>query len=718
MNRTWAILSVLGILAATCVLTQTGASAQSTPGGGASAPTAAVVGSLRVPHGAPARIALGKSGETLLTDPRAGTITISDAAGKVTGLKHGFSIPFAIEVGPTGNIYVGEQGTGSVNIYNSAWQLIGSLGIGKGEFQQPTDIAIDPDPTYGNVYVVDGKANVVKIYLPSGTYASSFGSKGTGDGQFDLPSAAYVSADGNVFVCDQRNNRIEVFDRVGTYIRQITRSVKGTLQGLTGDALGRLFVADAFQGNVQVYDLLGTLLTTIGGFGSGPAGQLRTPVGLRVDAFNRLLVSSFNSSRIEVFGLDNVAGGTLVTQDGVAPTVSITSDTTDPNLVHVTVTFSEAVFGFDAGGLVVSNGLIQNFSGSGTTYTFDVAPLTEGAVSVQIASGLGVDQSGNGNTSGSVAWTYTPEQLSSTIALANASPTSANSVGFDVYFSRSLSAPLTAAKVVLVPGSLAGAISVTGSGAQYHVTVALADPNANGTVAIAVAAGAVADASGNLNVSGISPVCAVHNWSGLNKQPAGARLYFGDSYTLAVGGNFGPFAARAQWTRSEGQGKTLHDGPANLNWTLSNVTAADQGQYWCTVNVDGTQQASSVADIVVAASHLKITQLPVDGVAKVGTAHIFTVATEGGYGPVSYTWLKDGQAIADATGSSYQKNILSPADAGVYTVMVADTNGDVQTATAKIAVAPVKVPVAGGAGMLAAVGLISLLGTLKSRKRK
>jgi hypothetical protein len=135
------------------------------------------------------------------------------------------------------------------------------------------------------------------------------GEKGTSAGQFNFPTGIYFSPNGELFVGDQNNDRIQVFDQGGNFLRCFGRrwsssSYFGRIQGITGDDQGRLYVADAFQGHVKVFDPSGGLLATIGSFGQGP-GQLRTPIGLAIDPYNRLFVSSVNNSRVEVFGVDD-----------------------------------------------------------------------------------------------------------------------------------------------------------------------------------------------------------------------------------------------------------------------------------------------------------------------------------------------------------------------------------------------------------------------------
>lgn len=101
------------------------------------------------------------------------------------------------------------------------------------------------------------------------------------------------------------------------------------------------------------------------------------------------------------------------TVDATPPTVtSLTTTASNPTTtvpIRFTVTFSEAVFGFGTSGLSVSNGtVVSGPSGSGTTYTFGVAPASSGAVVVSIRAGAVQDAVGNLNpASGTLSVNYT-----------------------------------------------------------------------------------------------------------------------------------------------------------------------------------------------------------------------------------------------------------------------------------------------------------------------
>lgn len=260
------------------------------------------------PYSSPGRVAVDAQGNIYATNPGAGKVLVWDSVGNLIFESDNLGSPTALAVSAAGDIYVGEQYSGSVLVFDPDWNLLGKLGSGDGEFLIPNDISLDPGS--GDIYVSDGLANEIRVYYATGGLRFSFGGFGTEDQQFRFPSAVHVTAAGEVLVSDQNSDKVKVFDREGNFKRcfgsrnQPSFSRKfGRISGLTTDTLGRFYVADAFHGNVQVFDSQGVKLTTIGGFGNGP-GQLRTPMGLVIDPFNRLFVGSVNTGRLEFYGLD------------------------------------------------------------------------------------------------------------------------------------------------------------------------------------------------------------------------------------------------------------------------------------------------------------------------------------------------------------------------------------------------------------------------------
>jgi len=90
-------------------------------------------------------------------------------------------------------------------------------------FNQPTDVAWD---SKGNSYFSDGYVNSrVGKANARGEWVASWGSLGSGPGQFDTPHGIAVSPSDEVYVADRGNRRIQVFNTEGKFIRQFTIDV-------------------------------------------------------------------------------------------------------------------------------------------------------------------------------------------------------------------------------------------------------------------------------------------------------------------------------------------------------------------------------------------------------------------------------------------------------------------------------------------------------------
>jgi streptogramin lyase len=93
-------------------------------------------------------------------------------------------------------------------------------GIPGDSFNRPTDVAWD---TAGNIFVSDGYGNArIAKFDKGGKFIKSWGSKGAEPGQFDTPHSLAVDAQGNVYVGDLGNKRIQVFDNDGAFKTQFS----------------------------------------------------------------------------------------------------------------------------------------------------------------------------------------------------------------------------------------------------------------------------------------------------------------------------------------------------------------------------------------------------------------------------------------------------------------------------------------------------------------
>ncbi len=151
-------------------------------------------------------------------------------------------------------------------------QLVMTLGerLVKGEddkhFGRPTDIAWLPDGTF---FISDGYINtrVVK-FDKNGKYLMTWGTKGKGPGQFDLPHSIDIDAQRRVYVADRSNSRIQIFDENGKYLSEWDNIRQPYHIMITADQ--HLWVADGVTNKFLKYDLNGKRLYSWGTYGSFP----------------------------------------------------------------------------------------------------------------------------------------------------------------------------------------------------------------------------------------------------------------------------------------------------------------------------------------------------------------------------------------------------------------------------------------------------------------
>jgi len=99
----------------------------------------------------------------------------------------------------------------TTNIAISGWVFEGkwgSYGTGDGQFDRPCGIDI---ATNGNVYVAEYGNNRVQYFTSSGTFIGKWGPYGTGDGQFDRPFDISIGPNGKAYVTDTYNHRVQYF---------------------------------------------------------------------------------------------------------------------------------------------------------------------------------------------------------------------------------------------------------------------------------------------------------------------------------------------------------------------------------------------------------------------------------------------------------------------------------------------------------------------------
>jgi DNA-binding beta-propeller fold protein YncE len=174
---------------------------------------------------------------------------------------------------------------------------------------EPGGLVIDKENRL--LYVADVELDQVLVYdADSFKLLRKIGTTGhkhelTTPGDFSKPSAVAVDQDGNLYVCDTLNNRVEIFDADGKFISTFGKAGDGPgyfarPKGVAIDSDGHIWVADGMQDRVQVFSKEAQLLITFGGHGLMP-GQFQGLVGIATDKNNRVFTSEMYPGRVQQF---------------------------------------------------------------------------------------------------------------------------------------------------------------------------------------------------------------------------------------------------------------------------------------------------------------------------------------------------------------------------------------------------------------------------------
>jgi len=176
----------------------------------------------------------------------------------------------------------------------------GGKGIGKGQFDSPTGIAVDGS---GNVLVADTGNGRIEKFFPTGAFLSIIGTKGSGQGQFSQPNGIATDRVENIYVADAGNQRVFKLKSDGTFITQW----KGPELGFYGPrhiAIGpdnSIYVVDQGNDRIVKFNPDGAVLASWGSKGNG-AGEFNDPTSAAVDpATNKIYVNDPRNKRIQVF---------------------------------------------------------------------------------------------------------------------------------------------------------------------------------------------------------------------------------------------------------------------------------------------------------------------------------------------------------------------------------------------------------------------------------
>ena len=216
----------------------------------------------------------------------------------------------------SGRVYVPDTGNQRIQVFNpngSYSSTFGSNGSGNNQFNCPSGVAINP--SNGDIAVVDKCNQRIQVYDSSWTFKASIGTlnaKGSDNTHFNNPWGDAFDASGNIYVGDSDNHRVQKCSPSGlAYACATFAGVQGVQGndfghlahplGIAVDSANRVYVADEYNNRVQVFDSSGAYLTSIGAVWGTRSGELKNPKAVAVDAGGNVYVTDYTNGRIQKF---------------------------------------------------------------------------------------------------------------------------------------------------------------------------------------------------------------------------------------------------------------------------------------------------------------------------------------------------------------------------------------------------------------------------------
>jgi len=214
-------------------------------------------------------------GRVLVTDTSTRNIYLLDVARRKLGhflLENqqnlNFGIPLGVAIIDANRFVVAEAQSGEIHQFSFAGEKLS--GFGKEELQRPAAVAVDR--RHRRIVAVDTPAHRLAVFTDDGQFLSYIGERGTAPGKFNYPVDADFDGEGNLFVLDSMNFRVQRFNWDGTSYRYASHfgelgSAEGSFmrpKGLAVSTSGHVYVTDALGHKVVVFDRNGAFLLTFG----------------------------------------------------------------------------------------------------------------------------------------------------------------------------------------------------------------------------------------------------------------------------------------------------------------------------------------------------------------------------------------------------------------------------------------------------------------------
>ena len=259
----------------------------------------------------PYGMAIDSKGNLYVADQKVGAIFVFNTQTRdvelIKNKTHGHFVRIiGLAMDDNDRLFVSDPGLRHVLVFNAKHEPEDVITDG---LVEPGGMAIDTenrllyvaDVDQDQVLVYDADTLKLKRRIGTGGHKHEL----TTPGDFARPAGLAVDQEGNLYVADALNNRIEIFDGDGKFVSTFGKAGDGPgyfsrPKGVAIDGDGHIWVVDGMQDRVQVFNQEAQLLISFGGHGLLP-GQFQGLVGITIDKANRVFTSEIYPGRVQQF---------------------------------------------------------------------------------------------------------------------------------------------------------------------------------------------------------------------------------------------------------------------------------------------------------------------------------------------------------------------------------------------------------------------------------
>lgn len=223
------------------------------------------------------------------------------------------NFPRGVAIDSSGNVWITDTGNQRVEKFDFSGNWLATYTTANGVgFGNPNGIWID---VHNNVWIADAGNNRIVELDSLGTFVKQFN---TANGAtFFAPQYVAIDSAGNIWISDSGNQRVIVLNSAGTFVKQLGLCTMGACgvsgnngafnnpSGIAFDTNGNAWISDKNNNRVEEFNSLGYVSQVGCGTGSCPGGTgngaLDFPTGVAVDTFNKIYVVDSGNNIVQVF---------------------------------------------------------------------------------------------------------------------------------------------------------------------------------------------------------------------------------------------------------------------------------------------------------------------------------------------------------------------------------------------------------------------------------